>query len=169
MPFLRNVAVRLVILGPAGSGKSTLARRLEKQTAIPVICLDEIWQRGWGPGDVPAFRALVRTAHAGDAWISDGNFAAATFDLRLPRATLIVWLDCPRLVSAWRAFVRVLGPNSGHRLRDLPRVFRFILNFDAINRPLIEAQRLTHGADVRVRRLNGSDEVDAFVELCRPI
>lgn len=159
--------MRLVILGPAGSGKSTLARRLGKQTGVAVVCLDDIWQRGWGSDDVPAFRSLVRATHAGDAWISDGNFAAATFDIRLPRATQIVWLDCPHLVQVWRAFIRVAKPSSGHRLRDLPRVLRYIRDFDAINRPLIETQRLKHGADVLVLRLYGSREIRAFVDTFR--
>jgi hypothetical protein len=142
-----------------------LARRLGTQTGVPVICLDDIWQPGWGRDDVPAFRSLMRAAHAADAWISDGNFAVATFDIRLPRATLVVWLECPRLLSAWRAFVRVLRPNSGHRLRDLPRVLRFIRDFDAINRPLIEAQRLKYGNEVQVRHLTTDVGVDLVLEM----
>ena len=160
--FVRFYQVRLVIVGPAGSGKSTLARRLGKELDIPVICLDDIWQPDWGPDDVPAFRALVRAAHAGERWISDGNFAAATFDIRLPPATLILWRECPRPVSAWRALVRVLRPNSGHRLRNLPRVLRFIWNFDRINRPLIEKLRIEHGAQIPVRRLVGRRDAERF-------
>ena len=155
--------MRIVILGPAGSGKSTLARRLGKRLNVPVVCLDHIWQPGWARSDVPAFRALVRTAHAGEAWISDGNFAAATFDIRLPRATLILWLDCPRPISAWRAFVRVFRPDSGHRLRHLPRVLRFIWNFDRINRPLIENLRQEHGGQIPVRRLVDRRDVERFL------
>jgi adenylate kinase family enzyme len=155
--------LRIVILGPAGSGKSTLARRLGKKLGIPVTCLDDIWRPNWGAGDVPAFRALMRAAHEGEAWISDGNFAAATFDVRLPRATLIVWLECPRHVSAWRAFVRVFRPDSGHRLRNLPRVLRYIWKFDRINRPLIEKLRQEHGAQIPVRRLVDSRDVERFV------
>jgi adenylate kinase family enzyme len=81
---------RIVILGCAGSGKTTLARQLGDRTGAPVICLDAIWQPGWDKKDVPAFRTLVKEAHAGDAWISDGNFAVATFDIRLSRATQVI-------------------------------------------------------------------------------
>ena len=156
--------MRIVILGPAGSGKSTLARRLGKKLGVPVICLDDIWQPSWGETDVPVFRSVVRAAHAGEAWISDGNFAAATFDIRLPRATLIVWLECPRPLSAWRAFVRVFRPGSGHRLRNLPRVLRFIWRFDRINRPRIEKLRIEHGAQIPVRRFVDSREVDNILD-----
>ena len=155
--------VRIVILGCAGSGKSSLARRLGEQLRMPDIRLDDIWQPNWGPADVPTFRTLIRQAHAAETWVSDGNFAAATFDIRLPRATLIVWLDRPRLFCAWRALLRVFDAKSGHRVCNLPRVLNFIRNFDAINRPRIEALRIRHGADVAVRRVCSDEEVEAFL------
>jgi adenylate kinase family enzyme len=155
--------VRIVILGCAGSGKYTLARRLGEELRVPVICLDDIWMEDWGADVTPAFRVLLQQAHAADAWVSDGNFAAVTFDIRLPRATLIVWLERARLFCAWHAVLRVFGRNSGHRLRNLRRVLRFIRNFDAINRPRIEALRLRHGGEVPVRHLASDEEVEAFV------
>jgi adenylate kinase family enzyme len=88
--------VRVVILGCAGSGKTILARQLGERTGAPVICLDAIWQPHWKEKDVPTFRTLVQKAHAGEEWISDDNFALATFDIRLPRATLVIWLERPR-------------------------------------------------------------------------
>ena len=89
--------VRIVILGCAGSGKTTLARQLGERTGAPVICLDEIWQSYRKEKDLPAFRAVLKQAHAEDQWISDGNFALATFDIRLPRATLVIWLERSKL------------------------------------------------------------------------
>ena len=72
--------MRVVILGCAGSGKTTLAKRLAHATGAPLICLDDLSSTGGvAPDQVPAFRELMRGLHAGEAWISDGNFAAATF------------------------------------------------------------------------------------------
>jgi adenylate kinase family enzyme len=156
-------ARRIILLGCAGSGKTTLARLLGERTGHPVISLDAIWQPHWTNADRPQFRSLIRTAHAGDAWISDGNFAAVTFDLRLPRADLIVWLDRPRPFCAWRALARVLQPGEFHRAADLPKVLRFIRGFDRINRPLIEAGIAEFGAHVPLRRLRTDREIDAFV------
>ena len=158
---------RIVILGCAGSGKTTLAHRLSEHTGAPVISLDAIWQPQWTNDDVANFRALMKQAHAGETWISDGNFAVATFDLRLPRATLVVWLDRPRLFCAWRAITRVLQPGHDHRIGGLAKVLRFIWNFDRINRPLIEAQRIAHGANVPVCRLSNSREIAAFLASAR--
>jgi adenylate kinase family enzyme len=85
-----------VILGRARSGKTTLARQLGECTGLPV-CLDAIWLPHWEQKDVPALRTLIEKAHTGDEWISDGNFALATFDIRRPRATLVIWLEVLRL------------------------------------------------------------------------
>jgi adenylate kinase family enzyme len=155
---------RIVILGCAGAGKTTLARQLGQRTGAPVISLDEIWQPHWKSEDVPAFRSLIEKLHAGENWISDGNFAVATFDLRLKRATLVIWLERPKIVCMRRVLLRTLRPGEPHRLRELPKVLRFIWKFDEINRPRIEAMRVAVNPEVRVCRMSGGREVEEFVE-----
>jgi adenylate kinase family enzyme len=149
---------RIVILGCAGSGKSRLARQIGACHGGSVISLDEIWRPDWGSDMTPAFREILARLHAGDAWVSDGNFAAVSFDIRLPRATLIVWLERSRWLCAWRATRRALRGDSVHTLRKLPDVLRFIRHFDRINRPRIEALRLQYAPDVPVTRLRSDKE-----------
>ncbi|HEX4783225.1 MAG TPA: hypothetical protein VH350_02720 [Candidatus Sulfotelmatobacter sp.] len=150
---------RIVILGCAGTGKTTLARQLGRLTGASVICLDEIWQPQWTEKDVPTFRSLIEKLHAGDNWISDGNFAVATFDLRLPRATLLIWLERSKLYCIWRVILRAFKPRQPHRIRGLRKVLAFIWNFERINRPRIEAMRISHGPHVPVRRLSGRRDI----------
>jgi adenylate kinase family enzyme len=102
-------------------------------------------------------------AHAGEAWVSDGNFAQATFDLRLPRADLIVWLDRPRWLCAWRAMRRVLRPGESHRPADLIKVLRFIWSFERINRPRIEGLRQAIAPDVPVVSLKTDAQIANFL------
>ncbi|MFY9743808.1 MAG: AAA family ATPase [Candidatus Sulfotelmatobacter sp.] len=154
---------RIVILGCVGSGKTTLARQLAERTGAPVICLDEIWQPHWGEKDVPTFRALIKEAHAGDVWISDGNFAVASFDIRLPRATLVVWMESSKLSCSWRAIKRVFQPGEHHRIGGLVEVLPFIRRFDRVNRPRIEALRLSYAPNVPVKRLTGRRDIAAFM------
>ena len=155
---------RIVVLGCAGAGKTTFARRLGERTGHPVIVLDEIWPAFAEGPRVEAFRAAIADAHAGEVWVSDGNFSVATFDIRLPRADLIVWLDQPRWVCAWRAIARVFHAGQAHRPGDLRKVLAFIWGFNRRNRPLIEAQRLAHGPDIPVVRLTSDREIDAFLD-----
>ena len=128
-----------------------------------MICLDAVWQPHWGPDDVPNFRTLIKEVHAGETWISDGNFAQVTFDIRLPRATLVLWLDRPKLSCIWRAITRTFSPGTDHRIGDLPKVLRFIQGFDRVNRPRIEAQRIAHGPNVPVCNLTNDREVADFL------
>lgn len=160
---------RIVILGCAGSGKSTLARRLAKRIVAPLICLDEIWPPYQATNDVQAFREALIEAHATDTWVSDGNFALATFEIRLPSADLVIWLDRSRPSCAWRATTRLLQPGEHHRPRDLLKVLRFIWGFDRINRPRIETARLAHGPHAPVVRLRNDREIAAFLRAAAPI
>ncbi len=155
---------RVVVLGCAGTGKTTFARALAAKLGAPVIVLDDIWQPDWGPDDAPAFRALLAEAHAGDAWVSDGNFAVVSFDMRLPRADLAVWLERPRWLCLLRAGRRVFRPGEPHRPADLAKVFAFIWNFDRINRPRIEAALHEHGPEVMLMRLTSDRETAAFLD-----
>lgn len=85
--------------------------------------------------------------------MSDGNFALATFDLRLPRAELVLWLERPKQVSAFNAVCRLAQSDQTHKWRGLPEVLRFIWRFDRTNRPRIMATLAEHGPGVPVRHL----------------
>jgi len=114
--------------------------------------------------DLSSFRSLLDEAHAKEAWISDGNFAQVSFDIRLPRAELIIWLELPRILRAWRACRRVFRQGEPHRLRDLPAVLAFIWRFDRVNRALIEVARSTHGTEVPVIHLKSGREIAGFLQ-----
>lgn len=165
---------RILIVGTAGSGKSTLARRMGERLGIPVIHLDALnWRPGWKVLPMEEFRSRLREAIAGDAWITDGNYAAITFDLRLPRADLVIWVDRPALHCAWRVFRRAirsqfsaeenLAPGCKEDVGKLIDRLRFIAKFNRVNRPRIEAARTAHGPDVPVIVLRSDDEISAFL------
>jgi hypothetical protein len=63
----------------------------------------------------------------------------------------------------WRVVTRVFKPGEAHGIRRLGKVLAFIWNFDRVNRPRIEAMRLSHGPEVPVRRLFGGRGVAAFL------
>ena len=87
---------RVLVIGGSGAGKSTLACRLAKALDLPLIELDFFyWRPGWIETQMSEFRDVVARLADGPAWIMVGNYYA-TFDLRIPVADTIVWLDFTR-------------------------------------------------------------------------
>ena len=98
---------RILVIGSPGAGKSTLASRLAERLGLPLIHLDrEYFGPGWTTPTKPEWRAQVTALAARPAWVMDGNYAS-TFDIRVPRATAIVWLDLPRRQCLGSALWRV--------------------------------------------------------------
>lgn len=165
---------RIVILGNAGSGKSTLARSLSQRLSLPVVHLDTLfWEPGWVEPDAVQFRERVRDAVAMDAWVCEGNYARRTFDLRLPNADLIIWLDTPRLTCLARVIVRSLmnrpRPDLPAGCREkLDRAFltflKFVWRFDHGYRQGIDAVRMAIGPKVPTVHLRGSRQIAAFLD-----
>ena len=164
---------RIVILGNAGSGKSTLARRLGERLGLPVVHLDALfWQPGWVEPDNEGFRDRVCAALAGGAWVSDGNYVRRTFDLRLPSADLVIWLDTPRPLCLWRVIARTV---QGGRRRDLAEgceeridaqyleFLRYTWDYDRKYRPRIEAARAAMAPGAPVVHLRNRREIEAFL------
>jgi adenylate kinase family enzyme len=114
MPHAR----RIMIVGPSGSGKSTLARAIGARLNLPVTHLDALfWLPDWVGRDEASFRQLIGEAANADAWVIDGNYSRH-YDLRLPRADTIVFLDLPRHVYFPRTVWRMLK-NYGRERGDI--------------------------------------------------
>lgn len=166
---------RIVIVGNAGTGKSTFADRLGSKLNLPVIHLDALcWEPDWKRLQHDEFRARIAAAISSDAWITDGNFADLTFDLRLPRADAFIWLEQPRIICFWRVIRRALrnhfrddenlAPGCPERFdaRFFDRL-RFIVNFNRINRPKIENLRMALAPQIPIITLHGDREIVRFL------
>jgi adenylate kinase family enzyme len=162
---------RVLIIGNSGGGKSTLARRLGDKLGLPVIHLDVLfWKPGWVESDDEEFRSRIAAALAAPAWVCDGNFGGS-WDLRMPLADTIVWIDQP----AWLCLIRAVGRVFEYRDGTRPdmaegcrekidfKFYHFILTYDRKVRPKLEAALAHHGAHARILRLTSDREVEAFV------
>ena len=99
---------RLLIIGCSGGGKSTLSRKLSEKLALPLTHLDVLfWKPGWTESTYDEFRPKIAAVTATDRWIIDGNFSA-TFDIRMPRADTIIWIDQPRSLCMGRVLRRAV-------------------------------------------------------------
>ncbi len=141
---------RILVLGCSGTGKSTFARQVGERLGIPVIFMDTLfWNPGWIQADPVTFVDRVQAAHAGDHWVSEGNYIKSTLDSRYAAADQILWLDQPRALRVWRILKRTLGNLGRSRPgmvegcverinRDFLKFLKMTWDFDRSDRPAIQ-------------------------------
>lgn len=164
---------RIVILGNAGSGKSTLSQMVGEKLDCYVTHLDKLfWSPGWIKPDPEEFRLKVTEATNAPIWISEGNYACRTFDIRLPKADLVIWLNTPRIICMIRVLIRSL---RNEKRPDLPdgctekinyeffEFLRYVWDFDEKYRPKIEKLRIECGGNVRVIYLSNKKQIQHFL------
>jgi adenylate kinase family enzyme len=114
-------------------------------------------------------RRGMRQLSAAPAWVMDGNFSD-TFDLRMPRADSLLWLDYSRVTCIRRILMRTIEDYRRPR-PDLPagcaetfdaEVLRFAWDFPVKHRPQIPAAIERFGRHLRVFRLSNDRDVVEF-------
>lgn len=154
-----------------------MARQIGARLDLPVVHLDLLyWNDKWQKSDLATFRAKTIESLNADRWICEGNYTKQTFDLRLHRADVIIWLDTPRSVCCFRIIKRVL---SKRRRPDLPagcretidiEFMRFIWHswkFDLSVRPGIEADVHYQQNSSKIVRLRTQEDIKRFLSSLR--
>jgi adenylate kinase family enzyme len=138
---------RILVIGCSGGGKSTLSQKLGRRFDLPFVSMDRdfYWLPGWVRRDRDEARALIAEAVDNDRWIMDGT-GVTSFDLRVPRSDLIIWVRMPRWLCLWGVFSRSLrnfgrtrpemAPGCRERLADR-EFLSFIWNFETKTTPRI--------------------------------
>jgi len=162
---------RVLVIGSPGAGKSTLSARLATKLGVPVRYLDRHhWLPGWKYRDTASAREIVGALADTPEWVMDGNFAE-TFDLRMPRADTLVWLDYPRSTCVRRILMRSVTDYRKAK-PDLPEgcpegfdlgVLRFAWRFPADGRPQIVAGIERYGGHLQVTRIESDRAAADFL------
>lgn len=164
---------RVMIVGQSGSGKSTLAREMHKRLGLPVIHIDTIhWQPGWIERALDEKTRLCREAEAQDRWIFEGGHSA-TWNNRVARADLLIWIDRPSIVRFWRVLLRTLIQRGGPRpdlpedcpeqLGNLLRLFSYMWTTRKSARAKMKQIAATAPSTCRVVRLRSDRQTRLFL------
>ena len=95
-----------MVIGQPGAGKSTLAAKLGEKTGLPVVHLDKIhWKPGWVERPLTEKIPMIRAAEEKERWIIEGGLSA-TWDTRLERSDMLVWIDVGLTRRLWRVLWR---------------------------------------------------------------
>jgi adenylate kinase family enzyme len=173
LPMLQK-ARRILVIGCSGGGKSTPSRKLSARLNLPYLSMDRdfFWLPGWVKRPKAQERALIAARVAQDRWIMDGS-GASSFDLRLPRTDLVIWVRVPRHVCLWGLVCRVassfgrvrpdMAPGCPEQLPDL-EFLSYIWNFERRISPVIVNMLDRHAPDMPVLTLNSRRDIDALTE-----
>ncbi len=165
---------RVMIVGGPGAGKSTLARMLGERTGLPVHHMDLLhWKEDWVERPKAEKVPMARAIEEQDRWIFEGGLSA-TYDTRLARADMLIWLDLPVWLRLWRVtkrLFRYLGQNRP----DLPKgcverlhpetleFYRFIWTHRKTSRDKILRMLKDSDTGVEVVHLTSPQAVSAFI------
>ncbi|MBK5002380.1 AAA family ATPase [Pseudomonas sp. S31] len=164
---------RVMIVGQPGSGKSTLARRLGERTGLPVVHIDTIhWQPGWVERSRDEKTRLCHEVEAGERWIFEGGHSA-TWNNRIARADLLIWIDRSTPLRFWRVLLRTLTQhgstrpdlpeNCPERLDHLPEFFRFMWRTRTSSRAAMQRLVANAPSACQVVQLRSNRQARAFL------
>ncbi|MCF6320320.1 MAG: AAA family ATPase [Rhizobiaceae bacterium] len=141
-------ANRVLVVGCSGGGKTTLSCKIAKHFDLEYQSIDRDvrWLANWTERDREEQREIIRDLVKGNRWIMDGS-GPSTFDLRLKRADLVLWVRVPRHVAFIGLAKRVrdnfgtvrFGMTDGCEERLPDRGFlSYIWNFEKKSAPIFE-------------------------------
>ncbi len=172
---LLNRAKRVCVIGSSGGGKSTLSQKLAAALGLAYISLDRDvrWLPGWQERSRDEQRVRLSALVAGEAWIIDGS-GSSSFDLRLPRTNLIIWLRLPRwkcLLGVAKRVARYKGTVRPDMAEGCPEplpdreFLSYIWHFERRFAPRIIQEIEKHGANVPVVTLKSHREMARLLDL----
>jgi len=138
-------ANRILVIGCSGGGKTTLSTAIASKLNMEYLSIDRDvrWLPGWNARDRQSQRTTIAELVKRPRWVMDGS-GASTFDLRVPRSDLILWIRVSRFTAlkglALRVF-RNFGYVRSHMAEGCPEklpdleFLLYIWNFEKKHAP----------------------------------
>lgn len=165
---------RILVIGCSGGGKTTISVDLANRLGIEYQSIDRDvrWLPNWQQRDRETQKAILLELVSRDRWVMDGS-GASTFDIRLPRADLILWVRVRRSVALKGLTTRVLrnfrtvrpqmADGCPEKLPDL-EFLSYIWNFEKKHAPIFINKINQHGPDVPLAILESRSEISSLLD-----
>ncbi len=160
---------RVLVIGCSGGGKTTLSVQLANRLSLEYISIDRDvrWLPNWTERDKRQQRKMITEMVNRDRWLMDGS-GASTFDLRLPRTDLILWVRVTRYTALKGLTLRVIrnlgsvrpemAEGCPEKLPDL-EFLSYIWNFEKKHTPIFIEIIDKHGSDIPIAVLQSHAEI----------
>ncbi|MFB9952691.1 AAA family ATPase [Rhizobium puerariae] len=132
-------AQRIMVVGCSGGGKSTLSQKVARRFGLAYISIDRdvVWLPGWKQRGRDEQRRRIEELIGQERWIMDGT-NPSTFDIRVPRSDIVIWVRMPRRVCVWgilSRWARYIGRTRPEMAPGCPErvsweFFRFVWTFE---------------------------------------
>lgn len=167
-------ARRIMVIGCSGGGKSTLSQHLAARFKLTYLSIDRdiLWLPGWVERDKAEQRARIVEKTTGDRWVFDGT-NPSTFDVRLPRTDIVIWVRMPRLVCLWGVttrWLRWIGRTRPEMAPGCPekldwQFLNYVWTFEQRFAPRTAAALTQHGPTIPVFQLKSRRQMRALLDL----
>ena len=160
---------RILVIGCSGGGKTTLSVKLANQLKAEYQSIDRDvrWLPGWIERDKQTQRVMITELVNRDRWVMDGS-GASSFDIRLPRTDLILWVRVPRYMALKGLALRVIrnfGTVRPKMAQGCPEKFpdldflSYIWNFEKKHAPLLVKNIDIYGSSIPVAILESHSKI----------
>jgi adenylate kinase family enzyme len=133
--------MKISVIGISGSGKSTFSRALAQQTQLPLFHMDQLfWEGNWQEVPEEEYLQKHKELIKQPQWIIEGYIDSKMAN-RLAESDLVIFLDYPGWLCAWRVVKRWLTHRKESR-PELPKDAKEKLKLEFIWRVLARKERI---------------------------
>lgn len=174
---LLSKASRVSVVGNSGAGKTTFSRALARHRNLDYFSIDRDvrWLSRWSQRETGEQRRIVEDIVSHDRWVLDGA-NPSTFDLRLPRSDIVIWMRLPRttcLMGVARRVAKYYGTVRPDMADGCPEplpnweFLSYIWNFEKRHAPVFIRNFELHGAEVPIFQVKSRAQACQLLDLVR--
>jgi adenylate kinase family enzyme len=165
---------RILVIGCSGGGKSTLSQKIAARFGLDYVSIDRdvLWLPGWVQRPKAEQLECIRMFAGGERWIMDGT-NTSTFDIRVPRSDIVLWVRMPRflcirgILGRW---IRTRGKTRPEMAPGCPEkmdveFLRFVWTWEKVYGPRVLAGLQAHAGDTPVLVLKSRGEMRQLLSL----